>query len=308
MSKSNQPIDLSLLPSPTIVDALSFEQILSDRTATLLGAVPEAQRAEYEATLELESEPMTILLQENAYRELVLRARVNDAARGVMLAFASGADLDQIGANYNVERLLIQAGNPQAIPPVLDVYEPDEEYRARIPLSLEGYTTAGSQGSYEYHGLSADGNVKDVDAISTTPGRVNVYVLSRTGDGTASAELLSTVSAALNARDVRPMTDQLIVQSASIVTYAVTAELVLFPGPAADVVVAAATAAVQKYVGSMHRIGYDVARSGIFQAIHLPGMVQNVTLTSPSADVEISDGQAAYCTDITITVAEGTNV
>ena len=42
-----------------------------------------------------------------AYRELLIRQRVNDAARGVMLATASGTDLDNLAANFNVERLLI---------------------------------------------------------------------------------------------------------------------------------------------------------------------------------------------------------
>ncbi|NUV25651.1 hypothetical protein MS6204_04603 [Escherichia coli] len=45
-------------------------------------------------TLELESEPATKLLQENAYRELLLRQRINEAAQAVMVAYAMGGDLD----------------------------------------------------------------------------------------------------------------------------------------------------------------------------------------------------------------------
>ncbi len=44
-------------------------------------------------TLELESEPATKLLQENAYRELLLRQRINEAAQAVMVAYAMGGDL-----------------------------------------------------------------------------------------------------------------------------------------------------------------------------------------------------------------------
>ncbi|MGV5943123.1 baseplate assembly protein, partial [Escherichia coli] len=58
-------------------------------------------------TLELESEPVTKLLQENAYRELLLRQRINEAAQAVMVAYAMGGDLDQIAANYNVKRLTV---------------------------------------------------------------------------------------------------------------------------------------------------------------------------------------------------------
>jgi len=53
----------------------------------------------------------------------------------------------------------------------------------------------------------------------------------------------------------------------------------------------------------MHRNGFDVALSGIYQALHIPGMVQSVTLTDPVANVVVSPGQAAYCVDITIDVA-----
>lgn len=36
---------------------------------------------------------------------MLLRQRVNEAARAVMVAYAVGGDLEQIGANYGVGRL-----------------------------------------------------------------------------------------------------------------------------------------------------------------------------------------------------------
>jgi phage-related baseplate assembly protein len=41
--------------------------------------------------------------------------RVNDAVRAVFLASARGADLDQIGAGFNVSRLVINPGDPDAV-------------------------------------------------------------------------------------------------------------------------------------------------------------------------------------------------
>jgi phage-related baseplate assembly protein len=49
-------------------------------------------------------------------------------------------------------------------------------------------------------------------------------------------------------------------------------------------------------------MGYDVTLSGIYAALHQPG-VQRVNLSSPSANITIADGEAAYCTGITVTVA-----
>jgi phage-related baseplate assembly protein len=70
---------------------------VAERKATLISLYPEAERAAISRTLALESEPIVKLLQENAYREVILRQRINDAAKAVMLAYSTGADLDQFG-------------------------------------------------------------------------------------------------------------------------------------------------------------------------------------------------------------------
>ena len=296
------PIDLSLLPAPQVIETLDFETLLTERKQYLIGLYPADEQAAIAARLELESEPLVKLLQENTYRELVLRQRINDAAKAVMLPFATGADLDQIGARYLVTRLLVTPADPSAVPPVAAVYESDTDFRARIQLSLEGYTTAGSQGSYIFHGLSADGSVRDIQAISPAPGQVTVYVLSREGDGEASAELQAKVIAALNAEDVRPLTDQVTVLSANIVDYQIAAELTLYDGPDASVVRTAALNAVEDYAESIKRIGFDVALSGLYQALHQPG-VQSVRLIEPAASLILAEGEASHLTGITLTIA-----
>ena len=73
-------IDLSQLPAPQVIETLDFETILAGRRAYLVSLWPEEQRAEIAARLELESDPLHKVLQENAYRELVLRERINDSA------------------------------------------------------------------------------------------------------------------------------------------------------------------------------------------------------------------------------------
>ena len=75
-------IDLSMLPAPTIIEALDYETLLTTRRADLVARYPAAADV-----ITLESEPLNKLLEESAYRELILRQRINDAARGVMLAF-----------------------------------------------------------------------------------------------------------------------------------------------------------------------------------------------------------------------------
>lgn len=300
-------ITLSQLPEPAVIEQLDYETILADRKASFIALYPSDQQAAVTATLALESEPVTKLLQENAYRELILRQRINEASLAVMLAYAAGTDLDHLGANFKVQRLLIDAGDPDAITPVQPTYESDTDFRDRIQQAFEGLSTAGSKGSYLFHALGADADVKDIDAVSLTPAHVTVYVLSRTGDGTASPKLLAAVAATLNADHIRPMTDKVTVQSAAIVTYTIEAELVVLPGPDPAVVRQGAVTAITAYAEAQRKIGFDVTLSGVYAALHQPG-VQRVNLTSPTANLVIGTGQVSYCTAINVTVAGATNV
>ncbi len=294
-------IDLSLLPAPPVVEALDFEAVLADRKARLLALVPAAQQADVAAVLELESEPLTQFLQETAYRELLLRARINDAARACMLPWATGADLDNLAALYGVTRLTITPANPATVPPTPAVMESDADFRRRVQLAPEGLSVAGSRGAYLFHTLSASADVKDADISNPTPGIVRVAVLSRTGNGAAPAPLLGLVNAALNAETVRPLCDSVDVVSATIVTYSITATINVLPGPSPAAVLAAAQAAVEALTDELHNCGRDVTRSALYAALHQPG-AHRVDLTAPAADIVVAADAAAYCTGITLTL------
>ncbi|MER3383220.1 baseplate assembly protein [Pectobacterium aroidearum] len=287
-------IDLSQLPAPVVVEELDYEAIYTERKAMLLSLYPEDQRAAVARTLTLESDPLVKLLQENAYRELLWRQRVNEAARAVMVAFAQGDDLDQLGANFSVSRLVITPADDSTLPPTPALMESDSDFRLRIQQSFEGLSVAGSVGAYQYHGRSADGRVADVSVISPSPASVTVSVLSREGDGSASPELVAIVTAALNGEDVRPVADRVTVQSAAIVPYEIDATLYLYPGPEKEPVRAAAEQKLKTYISAQHRLGRDIRRSAIYAALHVEG-VQRVELTTPAADIVLTDAQASYC-------------
>lgn len=294
-------IDLSQLPAPAVVEALDYETILAARKTELIARYPQAAE-----TLQLESDPLTKLLEENAYRELIWRQRVNEAAKAVMLAFAVGSDLDQLAGNYDVERLLIDPGDPDAVPPVPPTYESDHDLRLRIQRAFESLSVAGPEKAYVYHALSADGRVSDASAISPAPAEVVVTVLAHSSDGSAPPDLLDTVDAALSAENVRPIADRLTVQSADIVDYTVDATLYLYPGPEAAPVLAAAKDRLDAYIAEQRRLGRDIRRSAVFAALHPEG-VQRVELTAPAADVVLDDTQASHCTATTVVVG-GTDV
>ncbi len=265
-------IDLSQLPAPQIVDVPDFETLLAERKAEFVALHPKDEQEAVIRTLELESEPATKLLQENAYRELLLRQRINEAAQAVMVAYAMGGDLDQLAANYNVTRLTVTPADNDAVPPVAAVMESDEALRLRVPAAFEGLSVAGPTAAYEFHARSADGRVADASATSPAPAEVVLTVLSREGDGTAEKDLLDVVEKALNSENVRPVADRLTVRSAEIIPYRVEATIFLYPGPEAEPVMAAAKASLQKYIASQTRLGRDIRRSAIFAALHVEGV------------------------------------
>lgn len=272
-------IDLSQLPAPDVVETLDYESILSDMKTDLQERMgPDA----FDALVE--SDPAIKVLEVAAYRELLLRARVNKAARSVMLAYATGADLDNVAAHARVTRL---------------DGETDERLRKRAALAPEGYSTAGPEGAYRFHALKASNEVKSVSIESDTPGVVTVTVLSSIDAGVPTTELIALVDAALSSDNVRPLTDSVIVEPAAIVNYTIEAELEIETGPDQTFVTSAALAAVTDYAAKQHVLGAKVALSGIYAALHQPGVI-DVNLIAPNADIETTQAQAAYATSITV--------
>lgn len=317
-------VDLSRLPAPAIVEQIDYEVIFAEMLTDLYRFAPEIDAL-------TESDPLYKGLQVAAYREMKVRQRANEGCRAIMLAYSVGSDLDQIGVVVGVTRLQLAPGNPaQNIPPTM---ESDVEFRRRIQLAPEGFSVAGPEGAYIFHAISADPRVLDASATSsepddiraiivgvlaahnapaalitdmnaaldaaTWPGDVDVTVLARNGDGTPTPDLVAAVSAALADDSVRPLTDNVRVQGAQIVPYAVHATVYTYAGPDAALVLAESKRRLQRYVEESHRLGRDVPLSGIYSVLHSEG-VQRVEITSPTAGLVIDRTQASWCTGIII--------
>ncbi|EAN4326554.1 baseplate assembly protein [Salmonella enterica subsp. enterica serovar Oslo] len=291
-------VDLSQLPQPTIIESLDFEVILAEIKQFMISKFPEEVRPAVAAALELESEPLNIIAQAFAWRELLLRQRINDGAAACMLSHSVATDLDNIAGNMDTERLVITP----ATDTTNAVMESDTALRMRAQAAFDGLSVAGPSGAYEYFARSASGKVADAKATSPSPAVVVLSVLSTEGDGTATPELLATVTDALSAEDRRPIGDRLTVQSAEIVNYNINAKLFFYPGPESEPIQNAAHDALQAWITLQGKIGRDVARSAIMAALHVQG-VQRVELTEPATDIVISDTQAARC--VTVTIAKG---
>lgn len=293
-------IDLSQLPPPQIVEQIDFELILAERKAYMISLWPAEEQAEIAARLDMESEPLTKLLQENVYRETIWRQRVNEASLANLLATARGTDLEQLAANFNVKRLVIQEGKPLVVPPVPRLMESDDSLRERAQMAWEGLSTAGPRNSYIFHARAADGRVADATAESPSPAVAVVTVQSLLGDGTASADLLASVNAYLSDDDRRPVADRLTVQGAQILRYQVKAKLYLLSsGPESEPILAASEARLLTYVNQRRRLGMEVSESALHAAAHVEG-VRKVELEG-WVDIVATKAQAPYCTKVTVT-------
>lgn len=289
-------INLTDVPAPNIVEPLNFELILNDIINDFISRNPE-----FDAILE--SDPAVKVLEACAYRELILRARINHACQALMLVYASDSDLDQLAANVNVTRLIIDAGDPDSNPPRPLISESDSALKRRILLQFEIITGAGPKLSYIAHALSADASILDAYASNENkqgkiePGNVFITVLDR--DGITKPEVLDAVYEKCSAETVRPLCDTVITQSADQVEYRIQIQLVLNRQASFTQESAAARTRLEAYVTNEFMLGREITRAAIDVAAKTAG-VHDVIIIAPSANVTCKKWQAPICTEIVI--------
>ena len=283
-------IDLAQVPPPDIIETLSFpalkSAILSDATARM-----NAAGVAYDVAM-LESDPFVALCEAYAFRELLLRQRINDAAKALLLASSWGTNLDGLAALVDTPR---QPG------------ELDAAYQARIQLAIQAFSSAGPAGAYEYFAREQLPGLQDVSVVMTAPGQVQVTLLYPPPQLTPTPTHIQALAAWLVQNDAKPLTDVVSVAAAKIVPVTITATLTLYPGPSAATVLAAANAALANVLSANQRLGYTLARSAIIAALQQPG-VETVNLVSPAADVSVDDLSAwnVISTSISINPATST--
>lgn len=295
-------VDFSQLIQPDIIEEIDFEALYTERKEALIQLWSSEEQPSIRQTLTRESEPLVKLLQENCYREMILRNRINQAARALLLAYATKNDLDQLGANFNVKRLVVSPADNSTTPPTEAVMESDDAFRERIQLAFDTLSVAGPEAAYKKFARDADGRVGDVSVVSPQPAYVTLTILQADSlTGAASPELIQIVTNAVTAEDVRPIGDRVTVQSASIVNYAINAKLYIGKDPEAATLLQQAIANVTAYATKQKRLGRSIRMSAIYAALHIDG-VNRVELISPATDVVLTPAQASYCTNISVTI------
>lgn len=286
-------VDLSALPAPPVLEDLDFEQTYAEELAAFRLYMGENW------TADLESDPVVKLLELGVYRRIQNRARVNDGAKALMLAYAIDGDLDELANNVRLKRLVIQEENLNTVPPTPRVMESNDALRERVQLVYEGLTTAGPRNSYILHARNASALVADATAESPSPAEVVVTVLHLQGNGVAEQPLLDAVMKYLSDDDIRPVGDRLTVQSAEVIEYRIDAVLHMAgTGSENEAILAAAEQRLARWVNPRRRLGVEVPRSAIDAQLHISG-VARVDLPNWQ-DIKPTKYQAAYCIGFTV--------
>jgi phage-related baseplate assembly protein len=100
------------------------------------------------------------------------------------------------------------------------------------------------------------------------------------------------------------MGDRLTVAPARVWSYRIRARLTLAGEPDSAVVLDASRAAAAAYAVQRHRLGAELPLSGIYAALHQPG-VEAVELLEPTVDLTPTLREATWCEGVDVEL-EGT--
>ena len=268
-------INLAGLAPPDIIETLDYEAIVTAMRNDLVARFPLIA-----GVIDLQSEPARKLIEAFAYRELGLRARINDAARAVLLATSYGTNLDHLGALFATAR---------------QDNETDERFRRRIQLAPEAFSVAGPEGAYQYHALTIAPWARDVSATTPRPGVVRISVLKEGADPVPTRAERETIRQHVANAAIRPLTDVVQVVAPLVRRTAIAARLILYPGPDSTVVRARALQALVHWVEANRKLGMNLRRSALIAKLHQEG-VHAVDLTAPAEDM-VLDVTEVYAID-----------
>ncbi|TCU35455.1 baseplate J/gp47 family protein [Rhizobium azibense] len=285
-------IDLSTLPAPAIIEELDYSAIAATYKVRFVQtweavrvAHPELNLPAYDVEM-LETDLAVIISEAESYRDTVMRARINDAIKANLLAFARGSDLDHLAAFYDVIRL---------------PGELDDRLAARVILAIQGRSTGGTEPRYKFVAMSVSIEVKD--AIVYTIGRspiIHIAIFSTDPDGVATPALLAAVDAAVQAKTVRMVNDTIVVASAVRTVVNLSANVWLLPD--ADIeTLARAEANLRSAWAMAQTLGRDLVQTWWVAKLMIEGIHKIEPLSA--GDTVVQPSQAVSIGTVTLFLA-----
>ena len=164
--------------------------------------------------------------------------------------------------------------------------EDDASYYERMRESMESFSTAGPINGYIYHTKSVSTAIADVAATSPEAGVVDIRVLLQGGEQPTKA-VLEEIEEALNASDVRPLTDVVTVSMPEEDPFEIDLTYYINRNSQASTSITdrEARAAVEEYIKwQTGKMGRDINPSYLTQLIMAAG-VKRVEVRKPTFQV-----------------------
>jgi phage-related baseplate assembly protein len=280
-----------------VLEDLDAETILAERMARLkeLWAHYDPPSAAQYDVENLEFDPIKINQEACTYFELMLRDRVNQAARSITLAYAIGTDLDAIASRY-----------PGGVPRLEG--ESDDRYRRRIWLSPNVLSPHGTAEAYEYWALTALPILRDVTAIRSVMHEYYPTILItclmplENGDPRPSQEQLIQVRTYIQNLSRQGLTDVIAVSAPKVRETAYKIAVWLYPGAIPEQTLAAVKTNLQKLIENQYWLGHDHTHTSIHAACTVSG-VHHVEIIEPAQNIEVSSDWVVKVTDVVVTLA-----
>ena len=273
---------IDALPPPEIIEPLDHATIYGAMQSEVQ-AIFDAQGIDYTVGT-LETDPVQIVLQAMASRELNLRARANDVARANLRAFARFSDLDHLASLYDVLRM------PD---------ETDDALLSRLAVAIAGRSAGGPEERYRAVARGADVRVAETAIYKVDGGpQLELAVLATDNNGVPDQPLLDAVEAAVTAPAVLLVNDAIRVVSAVKTLVNVTVDAWMLPtgNPA---VLDGLGAQLQEAWETEGGIGRDLNPSWINGRLFVGG-VARLTITSPAGPVAAAPNEAISIQSVTI--------
>ncbi len=179
--------------------------------------------------------------------------------------------------------------------------ETDDNFRERIYLAPESYTSAGSKGAYEYYVRTYDSTVEDVHITSPLPRHVAIRCILAGGE-LPEEEYINGLTAYLSSDEVKMLTDKIDVETPETVDYALNMTYYINQSDSASAITiqTAVNNAVAQYIlWQKSRIGRDINPDELIKLVKEAG-AKRVVVTSP-VFTAISTDSVAKLTTQTVT-------
>lgn len=177
--------------------------------------------------------------------------------------------------------------------------ESDKELRERVLKSYESIPNGGNSAYYEMLALNVPG-VAAVNVLPRERGRGTVDIIIASDSGMPSNELVAAVSAAVDAR--REICVDVDVAAPTAVTVNVTAEITVASGYTPAAVLRNVENAISAYF-SGKRLGKNILRAELGNAVYSVAGVENFSLSAPAADTAISKSELPVVGTLTVSEA-----